>query len=372
MKRLKEPERRRALLRAGRGAGGQARADRVPAAGPVQTRSRTSRELPGGAAGRSSLRIRVPRSGMVPARDPGGLATRNVALCLYEFAASRRRSRSPPTSSTSACTALGPYQGSYSDAALRTWAKRIRAWTKAGRDVYCYFDNDDSGYARATAPAQHAGVSSLLLSVREPCEHYASRSCGIRRLWPWRRPSPCASSVQRWDPLAVCLGLGNTGGGSGEGGRSGSGGIGRWRRWPFGRRSRRRTLWFRRHSGAVAAARGPASGPWHCSSAGVDASNQISAFDAAGWPLQPSMSMLGRSRRGLFGPLRCRRPALRDQPDPASIRARSISLARASGHAPRWRAAISPRIGSSRSSKRRRLIAGRGRRLGSGECRVAR
>ena len=35
------------------------------------------------------------------------LAARNVALCLYEFAASRRCSRSPPTSSTSACTALG-------------------------------------------------------------------------------------------------------------------------------------------------------------------------------------------------------------------------------------------------------------------------
>ena len=31
--------------------------------------------------------------------------------------------------------------------ALRTWAKRIRGWAKAGRDVYCYFDNDDSGYA---------------------------------------------------------------------------------------------------------------------------------------------------------------------------------------------------------------------------------
>ena len=152
MKRLKEPERAVGRwLRAGRGAGGQARADRVPAAGPLQTRSRTSRELPGGAAGRSSLRIRVPRSGMVPARDPGGARhaqCRALPLRVRGPGAARghRRLRLHPPARP-----WGPYQGSYSDAALRTWAKRIRAWTKAGRDVYCYFDNDDSGYAPRNA-----------------------------------------------------------------------------------------------------------------------------------------------------------------------------------------------------------------------------
>lgn len=39
------------------------------------------------------------------------------------------------------------YQGSYSDEALRQWAKRIRAFARQGADVYCYFDNDQKGYA---------------------------------------------------------------------------------------------------------------------------------------------------------------------------------------------------------------------------------
>jgi uncharacterized protein YecE (DUF72 family) len=45
----------------------------------------------------------------------------------------------------------GPYQRSYSDAALRTWAKRIAAWAKEGLDVYYYFDNDDRGFAPRNA-----------------------------------------------------------------------------------------------------------------------------------------------------------------------------------------------------------------------------
>jgi uncharacterized protein YecE (DUF72 family) len=58
------------------------------------------------------------------------------------------------------------YSGQYSDAALRDWASRIRAWSRggeprtakrsgtkprngaSGRDVYCYFDND----AKVKAP----------------------------------------------------------------------------------------------------------------------------------------------------------------------------------------------------------------------------
>jgi uncharacterized protein YecE (DUF72 family) len=36
----------------------------------------------------------------------------------------------------------GGYSGSYSDAELRAWAKRIKAWMAEGRDAYAYFDND--------------------------------------------------------------------------------------------------------------------------------------------------------------------------------------------------------------------------------------
>jgi uncharacterized protein YecE (DUF72 family) len=34
------------------------------------------------------------------------------------------------------------YTSGYSDRALASWARRIRAWAKDGRDVYVYFDND--------------------------------------------------------------------------------------------------------------------------------------------------------------------------------------------------------------------------------------
>jgi uncharacterized protein YecE (DUF72 family) len=43
------------------------------------------------------------------------------------------------------------YAGSYPDEDLRAWRDRIRAWERAGRDVYVYFNNDDRGYAVANA-----------------------------------------------------------------------------------------------------------------------------------------------------------------------------------------------------------------------------
>lgn len=41
----------------------------------------------------------------------------------------------------------GKYAGCYSDDALAAWARRIRRWVKTGKDVYCYFDNDEHAYA---------------------------------------------------------------------------------------------------------------------------------------------------------------------------------------------------------------------------------
>ncbi len=39
------------------------------------------------------------------------------------------------------------YQGSYSDAALNGWARRIEGWRRELDQVYVYFDNDQSGFA---------------------------------------------------------------------------------------------------------------------------------------------------------------------------------------------------------------------------------
>ncbi|MBD3241324.1 MAG: DUF72 domain-containing protein [Chitinivibrionales bacterium] len=45
----------------------------------------------------------------------------------------------------------GAYAGSYSPQALRAWANRFAGWAAEGRNVYCYFDNDQEGYATQDA-----------------------------------------------------------------------------------------------------------------------------------------------------------------------------------------------------------------------------
>ena len=43
------------------------------------------------------------------------------------------------------------YASSYSDAELRSWARRVRRWQREGRQVHVYFDNDASGHAPRNA-----------------------------------------------------------------------------------------------------------------------------------------------------------------------------------------------------------------------------
>ena len=45
----------------------------------------------------------------------------------------------------------GKYHGSYSDAALAEWGRRIREWRRTLKAVYVYFDNDQAGYAAQNA-----------------------------------------------------------------------------------------------------------------------------------------------------------------------------------------------------------------------------
>jgi uncharacterized protein YecE (DUF72 family) len=40
-----------------------------------------------------------------------------------------------------------PYKGSYTAAVLSSWAGAITTWVDQGREVFCYFDNDEAGYA---------------------------------------------------------------------------------------------------------------------------------------------------------------------------------------------------------------------------------
>jgi uncharacterized protein YecE (DUF72 family) len=80
------------------------------------------------------------------------LRRRNAALCLYEFAG-----QEAPLEITADFVYIrlhgpdGPYQGSYGEPALEAWAKRLDAWRRRGHDIYCYFDNDQAGYAPQNA-----------------------------------------------------------------------------------------------------------------------------------------------------------------------------------------------------------------------------
>ncbi len=55
----------------------------------------------------------------------------------------------------------GRYRGAYSDATLRRWVKRMRAWSN-DKDIFCYFDND------VGAAAPHDALRLKRLLARSP------------------------------------------------------------------------------------------------------------------------------------------------------------------------------------------------------------
>lgn len=76
------------------------------------------------------------------------LRQHKAAFCIYDF--DYRQSPHTLTAGWVYVRLHGPdgrYAGSYPDAALDKWAAAFRAWADEGRDVYCYFDNDQAGYA---------------------------------------------------------------------------------------------------------------------------------------------------------------------------------------------------------------------------------
>jgi len=44
-----------------------------------------------------------------------------------------------------------PYRGQYGTAVLAGWAGAFSTWSGQGKEVYCYFDNDEAGYAAKDA-----------------------------------------------------------------------------------------------------------------------------------------------------------------------------------------------------------------------------
>jgi uncharacterized protein YecE (DUF72 family) len=52
------------------------------------------------------------------------------------------------------------YRGCYDDDALAAWASRLAAWREAGRDVFCYFDNDEASHAPRDAARLKARIGA--------------------------------------------------------------------------------------------------------------------------------------------------------------------------------------------------------------------
>ncbi|MEW6143400.1 MAG: DUF72 domain-containing protein [Thermodesulfobacteriota bacterium] len=76
------------------------------------------------------------------------LERHNMAFCIYEIG----RVLSPRIVTADIVYVRlhgpdGPYRGKYSDHVLEGWAGAFSGWAKQGMEVFCYFDNDEAGYA---------------------------------------------------------------------------------------------------------------------------------------------------------------------------------------------------------------------------------
>ncbi len=80
------------------------------------------------------------------------LAEHHAAFCIYDLAG--QTSPREVTADFVYVRLHGPgaaYEGSYTPRHLAGWAGAFSTWRREGRDVYCYFDNDQHGYAVANA-----------------------------------------------------------------------------------------------------------------------------------------------------------------------------------------------------------------------------
>ncbi len=76
------------------------------------------------------------------------LRERGAAFCIYDLAG--RLSPKEVTADFVYVRLHGPggaYEGNYDEGMLAAWARELSGWARQGRDVCCYFDNDQEGYA---------------------------------------------------------------------------------------------------------------------------------------------------------------------------------------------------------------------------------
>jgi uncharacterized protein YecE (DUF72 family) len=76
------------------------------------------------------------------------LAAHDAAFCIYQLAG--RFSPREVTADWVYVRLHGPgdaYQGKYDTETLAGWMGAFSTWMRQGKEVYCYFDNDESGFA---------------------------------------------------------------------------------------------------------------------------------------------------------------------------------------------------------------------------------
>lgn len=93
----------------------------------------------------------------------------NIAFCIFDLAGHQ----SPPVVTADFVYVRlhgpqGAYQGRYGRDRLADWLQRFREWSDGIRDLYCYFDNDQNGYA----PHDALDLSNLIRSTGHRSELY--------------------------------------------------------------------------------------------------------------------------------------------------------------------------------------------------------
>lgn len=80
------------------------------------------------------------------------LSEHRAAFCIYDL-----DGRQSPRIATTDLVYIrlhgpdGPYRGQYRSKQLAGWAAAVLSWAEEGKNVYCYFDNDEAGYAAMDA-----------------------------------------------------------------------------------------------------------------------------------------------------------------------------------------------------------------------------
>ncbi|MBD3393954.1 MAG: DUF72 domain-containing protein [Chitinivibrionales bacterium] len=82
------------------------------------------------------------------------LDSHDAVFCVYEFAGVVSPKRTAGQAGYLRLHGPGDkYEGSYTARRLEQWAGLLRSWHEGGKPVYCYFDNDQNGYAPRNALA---------------------------------------------------------------------------------------------------------------------------------------------------------------------------------------------------------------------------